>query len=62
MVLMNLFAGKEWRLRCREGTCRYSERKSRMNGESSDIQTLSCTKQIVGEKLLRTQEAQPGAL
>ena len=25
MVLMNLFAGKEWRPRCREQTCEHSE-------------------------------------
>ena len=24
IVLMNLFAGKEWRHRCREWTCRYN--------------------------------------
>ena len=24
MVLMNLFAGQEWRCRCREWTCRHS--------------------------------------
>ena len=25
MILMNLFAGKEWRHRCREWTCGHSE-------------------------------------
>ena len=33
-----------------------------MNGGSSDIHTLSRTEQTAGEKLLRTQGAQPGTL
>ena len=28
MVLMSLFAGKEWRHRCREWTCAHSWRKT----------------------------------
>ena len=42
MLLMNLFAGKEWRLRCTELTCGCSgEGESGMSGESSlDIYTL----------------------
>jgi len=37
MVLINLFAGKEWRHRCREWICGHcrGERESRMNGERS---------------------------
>ena len=36
MLLMNLFAGKEWRLRCTELTCgRSGEGESGVNGESS---------------------------
>ena len=42
MVLMNLFAGKEWRCRYREQTCGHSgEVKSGTNRESSiDIYIL----------------------
>ena len=54
MVLMNLFAGKEWRHRYREWTCGHSVGGvSGTNGESSiNVYTLLCVKWIVGEKLL----------
>ena len=35
IVLMNLFAGKEWRHRCREQTCGPSGGENGRNGESS---------------------------
>ena len=42
MVRMNLFAGKEWRCRCRE---RMRKGEGGMNGESSlDMYTVSCVK------------------
>ena len=46
MVLMNLFAGTEWRCRYREQTSGHSgEGESGKNGESSkDIHTLPCVK------------------
>ena len=51
MVLINLFAGKEWRPRYREGTV--GEGEHRTNGESNiNIYTLSHLKWITGEKLL----------
>ena len=47
------FAEKEWRHRCREFTCGHSEGGSGTNGESSiNMYTLSCVKEIAGEKLL----------
>ena len=56
MVLMNLFAEKEWTCRCREwsglvGTMK--EGKSGKNGESGiSLYTLSCVRWMAGEKLL----------
>ena len=54
MVLMNLFAGKEWRHKCREWTSGHSGRRRELtNGESRiNIYTLSGIKQIAGENLL----------
>ena len=54
MVLMNLFAGKEWRCRCRgELVDTVGQGENGMNGESSiNIHALPCVKQIAGEKLL----------
>ena len=47
MVLMNLFAGEEWRRRYTEWTCR--GRKNGTNGESSiDIYPLLCVRQTAG--------------
>ena len=51
MVLINLFAGMEWKCRCREWTCGHWGwgGEEGTNLESSiDIYTLSCVKQIVG--------------
>ena len=44
MVLMNLFAGKEWRLRCRERTVdTVGEGEGEANGESSiNLYTVPC--------------------
>ena len=46
VVLMNLFAGKEWRRRYREQTCGHSgQRREWEDGESSiNIYTLLCVK------------------
>ena len=54
VVSMNLFAGKEWRHRCRERTVdTVAKGESGKNGESRiDIYSLSCVKQRAGEKLL----------
>ena len=53
MVLMNLFAGKEWKCRSRAWTCRHTERESGMSGESSiSVFALACVKWIAGKKLL----------
>ena len=54
MVLMNLFAGKEWSHRCRECTSGHSGRRRELtNGESRiNIYTLPGIKQRAGEKLL----------
>ena len=51
---MNLFAGKEWRRRCREWTVdTVAKGESGKNGESGiDVYSLSGVKQISGEKLL----------
>ena len=51
---MNLFAGKEWRHRCRERLVDLvGEGEGGMNRKNSiDIYTLSCVKQIAGGKLL----------
>ena len=53
MVLMNLFAGKEWRLRHREWPCGHSRGgREGMNGESSiSMYTLSGVRRMAGEKL-----------
>ena len=53
-VLMNPFAGKEGRCRCREGPCGHTVREgeSAVNGESSiDIYILPRVRQIAGRKL-----------
>ena len=44
VVLLNLFAGKEWRCRCRELTYGHGEgRRGGMNGQSNiNMCTLSC--------------------
>ena len=54
MVLMNLFAGREWGPRCREWTCGHpGGGREWTNGESStDIYTLSRVKWMAGEGLL----------
>ena len=59
MVLMNLFAGKDWRSRCREWTCKYRRRNENgMNGESSiNVCTLPSVKQIAGKKVLYNTES-----
>ena len=63
MLLMNLFSGKEWRLKCTELTCGYSgEEEKGMNGESSiGIYTLPYVKQLVRSCCI-TQRAQPNTL
>ena len=59
MVLMNLFSGKEWRHRCRDGlvdTAREGE--SGTHGESSiDTYTLSCVRQTAADKLVYDTES-----
>ena len=64
MVLTDVFAGKEWRCTCREGTCRHSgEGEGRTNGESSvDMYTLLCKIDSWCEVAIYTKGAQPGAL
>ena len=59
MVLMNLFAGKEYRHKCRERTCEPSGGEGNgTNGESSiGIHTLSCVEWIADEKLLFNTES-----
>ena len=54
MVLMNRFAGKEWRCRCRARTCGHSgDTVSRTDGKSCiNMYTLSYAEWTVGEKLL----------
>ena len=54
MILMNLFAGKEWRHRCREETLGHSEGRSQgSNGDSSiNINTLPGVRWLASEKLL----------
>ena len=56
MVLINLFAGWEWRCRHREQIYRHSgERGGETNEEYSiDIYTLPCVKQTAGGKLLHS--------
>ena len=46
MVLINPFAGYEYKYRCREWTCEHRrEGEGEMNGESrTDIYTPSCVK------------------
>ena len=54
MVLMKLFAGKEWRCRCREQTCGHSEEEeeNEKNGESSiNIHPPSRVEQVAGATL-----------
>ena len=53
MVLMNLFAGKEWRLRHREWPCGHSRGgREGMDGESSiSMYTLSGVRWMASEKL-----------
>jgi len=59
MVLINLFAGKEWRLRYGDSDIENGLVNTVGNGESGtnressiDIYTLPCVKQIAGRKLL----------
>ena len=54
MILMNLFSGKEWRHRCRNGLVdTVGEGESGMNGERNfNIFTLSSVRWIAGEKSL----------
>ena len=64
MVLMDLFAGEEWRCRCREWTCVRSGggrgREERRGGVS--ICTLSGVRRRAAEQLLSSTGAQAGAL
>ena len=63
MVLIDLFAGKEWRCTCREGTCGHrGEGEGRTNGESVDMYTLLYKIDSWWEVAIYTQGAQPGAL
>ena len=61
MVLMNLFAGQEQRLRCRGWTCGH-EGKERMGGTArvALIQKPLCAKQRPSGELLCSTGAQPG--
>ena len=54
MVLINLFAGKEWKRRRREWICGHSGgEENGVNGEgSTDVHVLPCAKYTAGEKLL----------
>ena len=63
VILIDLFAGKERRCTCREGTCGHSgEGEGRTNGESSvDVCTLSRVKQSVRSCCI-IQAALPGVL
>ena len=64
IVLIKLFAGKEWRCRHRERTFGPGgEEKSGTNRESSiDRYMLLHAKQIAGEKLLNTTGNPPSTL
>ena len=44
VVLMNLFAGKEWRCECRECICGYRGESARNVERSIDIYALPCVK------------------
>ena len=59
MVLMNLFAGKEWRRRCRDRTCGQEWEGSVEKAASTYI---SCVKWIWVGSCCLTQGAQPGTL
>ena len=54
MVLTSLFAGEEWRHRCRKSTCRHSRGgESAPNGKSSiNIHTLSDVRWVAAERFL----------
>ena len=54
MVLMNLFAGQEWRHRCREQICGHSKVSWGQNElkQQHEVYTLPCVKQIASGKLL----------
>ena len=61
IVLMNQFAWKEWRPRCREWTCGHS-RGRRLEESSIDIYTLLTVKLIDNGKLLYYTGSPPGTL
>ena len=53
MVLMNIFAGKEWRCRHRKRTFAHSGgRKEWDEQRNYMLYMLPCVKQLAGEKLL----------
>ena len=64
IVLTNLFAGKEWRCRCREWTCGHSVGGREWDDAESSINIymLSCVRQIAGKEFCATQGAQSGTL
>ena len=47
MVLMNVFAGQEWRHRYREQACGYSGGRREQDECSINIYNLPCVKQAV---------------
>ena len=61
IVLMNLFAGQQWRDRHKNRLVdTVGEGEGGMNSESSfEIYTLPCVKQIAGEKLLYNNIGSP---
>ena len=60
MVQMDLFAGQEWRCRCRERTCGHGVV---VNWEIGiDVCALPCVKQIASGNCCIEQGAQLGAL
>ena len=61
---MNPFAGREWRLRYRDGLVDTMGSGGNGTNEESNIDkdTLLCVKHIAGEKLLYSTGSQPGAL
>ena len=59
IVLMNLFAGKEWRHRCREWTCKHGGKGRERVGWMEKV--ASTYEQLVRSCCI-TQGAQPDAL
>lgn len=47
MVLTNVFAGQEWRHRCREQACGFSGGRREGDECSINIYILPCVKQVV---------------